>query len=178
MKLVAVGLSGKIGSGKSTLALELANTLRCPRVGFGDYVRIVARKLGLSESRETLQGVGESLLAADPEGFCRAVIGQANWDPSQSLIVDGIRHKQVVDIIRQLVAPTRFVLMFVSADDRLRESRLIARDEEDSMTMQQIESHSTEREVASELRLLADIEVDASLPIEGIIVQIRNVVEP
>lgn len=177
MKPVVIGFSGKIGSGKTAISSGLARSMGCPRVSFGEYVRGVARQRGLVESREILQSVGESLLTNDAEGFCRAVLAQANWERGLSLIIDGVRHRQVVDVLHRLVAPMRFVLVFIVADDQLRGSRLTARGGGASMSAEQIEAHSTEREVAWDLQALADIEVDASLPIEDLILKIRKVVE-
>jgi dephospho-CoA kinase len=177
MKPVVIGFSGKIGSGKTTISSGLARSMGCHRVSFGEYVRGVVCQRGLLESREVLQSVGESLLMKDAEGFCRAVLAQANWECGHSVVIDGVRHRQVVDVLRRLVAPMRFVLVFVVADDQLRDSRLTARGGGASMSIEQIESHSTEREVTGELQALADIQVDASLPIEEIILKIRKVVE-
>lgn len=176
MKPVVIGFSGKIGSGKTAISSELARSMGCHRVSFGEYVRSVARQRGLLESREVLQSVGEALLTSDAEGFCRAVLAQSNWERGLSLVIDGVRHQQVVDVLRRLVAPMRFVLVFVVADDQLRDSRLSTRSVGASISME-IESHSTEREVAGQLQAVADIEVDGALSVEEIILKIRKVAE-
>lgn len=74
-----VGFAGKMGSGKTTISSLTAQTLGWARVGFGDYVRSVARQRGLDASRGTLQALGESLLADGSEGFCRDVLAQTDW---------------------------------------------------------------------------------------------------
>lgn len=174
MKPIVLGFAGKIASGKTTLSSQSAQTLGWPRVSFGEYVRAETQKRGLAESRESLQYVGESLLAADPEGFCRAVLAQANWKPDQPLVVDGIRHRQVVGVISRLVAPMRFALVFVNIDDSIRESRIRERDQGKSRMNWEIDVHSTEREAHSDLEGIADLVVDGSLPVEEVLTQIRS----
>jgi cytidylate kinase len=163
---VVIGLAGKIGSGKTTLGPVLAKTLGAAQASFGNYVRQIARQQNLAETREHLQQIGEELVENDPAAFCRAVIAQAQRQPGQSLVIEGFRHGKVVRIIREMVAPTLFCLIFVALEEPLRVARIAQRQREQIETLPLLEAHSTEREVALELATQADLIVDGALPVE------------
>src|SRR5574341_206680 len=96
-----------------------------PRVSFGDHVRAEARRLGLDDSaREVLQAVGEALIGAGWERFCRSVLAQADWTPGRPLVIDGVRHVQAVETLRPLVAPAALRLVYLEVPESVRERRL------------------------------------------------------
>src|SRR5437764_382109 len=115
-----LAVSGKIASGKSTLASTFANEVGWPYVSFGDYVRQIARQRGLEDTREVLQEIGDELIRQNLEGFCRSVLAQADWKPGQPLVIDGVRHFEVDDLLRRMVGPSKYVLTYVSVDDQTR----------------------------------------------------------
>jgi len=162
MDPIVLGFTGRIGSGKTTISSVVAEKLDWPRVSFGDYVRKIAQERGLEESREVLQQLGESLLSGNPEQFCRAVLAHAHWKQGQSLVIDGVRHIEVVDWLRHLVAPAKFLLVYVAVSESARQSRLLERDRTDASLLPSIESHSTERDVTSVLLSQADLIIDSS----------------
>ena len=100
------------------------------RVGFGDYVRGEAKRRGIDEFLETLQAVGEGLVARGPETFCRAVLRQADWESGGPLVIDGIRHAEIVAALRAVLAPTEFRLVYISVAEDVRKTRLLRRDRE------------------------------------------------
>ena len=159
MSAVVVGFAGAIASGKTTLTVEVARLLNCKRVSFGDQVRAIALERGKEPLRENLQAIGEQLVASDVENFCRAVLKQKGWKPGQSLVVDGIRHKEVLDTLKAIVAPTKLVLVFIEVNqDTLRariENRALSHREIDD-----IQQHSTEVQVKNVLPLVADCILD------------------
>jgi hypothetical protein len=112
--------AGRLASGKSTLSAGVAGALGWPYVSFGEYVRQVARSRGLDWSRHVLQELGAALIGQDCEGFCRAVLGQTDWDPGQPLVIDGLRHVEAVDVLRQLVAPSTLLLIFITVNEPAR----------------------------------------------------------
>ena len=161
MNPTVIGFSGRIASGKSAISAALAADIGCRRVSFGDYVRKVAAERGLAPTREALQSLGEELEAADVNRFCRAVVDWAEWRLGSSLVVDGIRHVQVLESLRSLVKPTPLILVFVEAGDSRRTSRLAERGEGEDARLGLVESHSTERDVLEGLPQLADIRLSA-----------------
>jgi dephospho-CoA kinase len=165
VKSLVLGFIGKIGSGKSTLANGTAKALGWRRTGFGDYVRALAEQQGLPKGRLSLQDLGESLVNENPVEFCRAVLAQADWEQGKSLVVDGIRHTVIVTTLRETVAPSELLLVYVSVEDSLREARVQERDGEGNLSLDLLDSHSTESEVETVLSRMADLIVDGnSLP--------------
>jgi dephospho-CoA kinase len=100
-----IAFAGRIGAGKSSVAKALADHLGWKLASFGAYVRTVVSSRGLSLSRESLQAVGEELEAKDTTALCRAVLNAAFWQPGEPLVIEGIRHVRVLEILKTLVAP-------------------------------------------------------------------------
>jgi dephospho-CoA kinase len=157
MKPAALAFSGSIASGKSTIAAAVADAFHWPCVSFGNYVRFVARSQGLVESREVLQEIGADLVEKDVAEFSRAVLAQADWQPGQSIVIDGIRHVTVLASLRKLVAPTKLFLVFVETDKATRSARLFDRDAINLEIHQHLELHSTEQQVKSTLAKMSDL---------------------
>ena len=100
---VALAIAGGIASGKTSLAKALSERLAWPRASFGDCVREVAAEQGLGTLRETLQAVGEALIAAGWDSFCRRTLCEGGWRPGGPVIVDGIRHVEAIDHLRAVL---------------------------------------------------------------------------
>ena len=169
VKPLVVAFAGRMGSGKSTLSMGIAKALRWPWVSFGDYIRHVARSRGLDCSRETLQYVGSTLIDQGWEGFCRAVLMQVNWEPGQPLVIDGIRHAEAVAALRQLVTPSKLVLVFITVNDPVREARLRQRGVIDREQLRRAEEHPIEVQVGTVLPEMADLTVDGARPVEDLL---------
>lgn len=161
MTNTVLAFSGGIASGKSGLSTAVAAALSCPRVSFGSYVRIVTEMRGLKQCRENWQTVGESLLLEDPRQFCRAVLGQCSWIPGAPLVVDGIRHVEVAEILRTLVAPSQFRLVHIDAGAVIRAERFFQRTP-DGGSLAAYDEHSTEAQVGGALSTHADLVVDGT----------------
>jgi cytidylate kinase len=156
--------AGKRGSGKSTISSLVANALGWQRVGFGDYVRDMAKQRGLSSSIEDLQVIGASFIEEGVKKFCRAVLSWGNWKLGQNLVVDGIRHAEILEELRRAAAPGNVFLVFVSVDDMIRQARLLERDGSEDEELKVIETHSTETQAKMILPLMADLIVDGNQP--------------
>lgn len=169
MKPVILAFSGSIASGKSTLSNKLAQTFHWPRASFGDYVRSVADTRKISKTRKVLQTIGNELVISDVESFCNNVLQQANWKHGQPLIIDGVRHVNVLIALRKIVAPMKLYLLFISIDGDVQANRFIARETEELLSLQTLELDSTEQQVGTYLRDMADFIVDGSRSVEKVI---------
>ncbi|OWP61670.1 hypothetical protein CDA63_18170 [Hymenobacter amundsenii] len=159
--MLVVAFSGKVGSGKSSVSAAVASVLGWQRVSFGEYVRGVAQAQHLDDSRLTLQNLGEQLLAADARAFCANVLAQAP-NQSEPLIIDGVRHMQVLRMLRELVAPCSVAHVHLALDEATRAKRILAcRGEVDAQEIQRIDTHTTEQEVINSLPQYADLVVDS-----------------
>ncbi len=173
MKSTVVAFSGPIASGKSSLSDALAKSLGCDRVSFGAHVRKRAQSLGKGENRDALQAIGEQLIEQDAEGFCRAVLADAKWEPGKPLIVDGVRHAEVAELLRKLVFPSAFRLVFVKTTREMRLDRLKIRSGS-HQELKKCEKHSTEQQVETALAKLADITLDGNKPVDEIMEQLNG----
>ena len=122
-----IAFSGKRASGKSTVSAEVAKALDWKWASFGEYLRSVAKHEGVSDSTETLQELGATL-ARQPDRFCREVLSHWGWQAGEPLVIEGVRHKEILNSLRQLVAPLEARLVFLSIDEQERFRRLAQRE--------------------------------------------------
>lgn len=168
-----LAFSGGIASGKSALSTGIAAVAGWPRVSFGDYVRQVTQTRGLEGNRKNWQAVGEMLIREDVDEFCRAVLAQARWKAGGDLVIDGVRHVEVLEALKSLLLPSRIYLVYVDVDEPSRDLRLR------SMTscgesLAELEQHSTEIAVRTALPRLAHLIVDGTRPMNDLVTEITR----
>jgi dephospho-CoA kinase len=166
--------TGKIGSGKTALSTALAAELRCRRTSFGDYVRYITAARGLEQNRQNLQAVGTELLERDRIKFCNDVLRFGGWSPGEALVIDGLRHIETIEPIKQIVAPARLKILRIDIAEETRLMRLGIRGDGDATALRLAESHSSEQQVGSTLAGAADFVIDGSSTIE---LNVRNILE-
>ena len=153
-----VAFAGLKKSGKTTLAKRLAASLAVPFASFGDQVRKEALRNGMrTASHEELQELGAQLVKTNATRFCQAVLDDAGFRPGHGLVLDGIRHVEVLALIKTLVGdqPVRLVYLESSLPDREQRSSLGAPE------LASIDSHTVERD-APLLKSTADLVLDTS----------------
>jgi len=167
--------SGGIASGKTTLSAAVAERLGIPRASFGGFVRQQAKERGLADTRETLQALGETLIAEMGwEKFCAAVLAAAQWTPSSSLALDGIRHTLAFETTKRLIAPMEAKLIFVDVERDVRQARA---DGAKATDLTRAESHSTEQDVHSgALRKMATVVLDGTKGVDVLVDEVLRVV--
>jgi transcriptional regulator with XRE-family HTH domain/dephospho-CoA kinase len=166
---LVLGFAGKMGSGKSMLSVEVAKALGWHRASFGDYLRTVAKSRGFEESREVLQELGASFVAKGADEFCRAVLTHYRWNAGEPLVVDGIRHAEVVEALRRVVAPLEFRVVFLEVGDDKRLERLQRLDDTMTQKLGLVEAHSTEEQVKEGLSDLADLHLSGERPVSELV---------
>ncbi len=154
---IAAAFAGRIGTGKSSLSIALAADMHWKRASFGDFVRSIAEERGVVNSRHNLQEIGAELESSDAFAFCRDVLNFAGWISGEPVVIDGIRHVRVLEIVRELIAPIPLLFVYLDGEEQSRKARLLRRDGVDGASFVDAESHSTERDVASRLPELADL---------------------
>jgi len=152
-----LAFAGRMGAGKSSVSGAIATDLGWKFASFGGFVRKTATSRGIEHTRESLQAIGEELEANNPVTFCRAVLDDAEWQPGESVVVEGIRHVRIWDTLKNLVAPQSIFLVYLEAPEELRRARLQERGAQEANYLRQAEAHSTERDVIAELPRLANI---------------------
>ena len=172
---LVICFAGRIGSGKSTLSSEVAKSLGWRRASFGDYLRTLAKSSGLDDnSREVLQYLGASLIEKGVDDFCRAVLTHYGWNAGEPLIIDGIRHAEVVESLRKLVAPLELRMVFLDVEDEQRLKRLKAQDERTIENLALVERHVTEQQVKDLLPDLADLRLSSNRPVSELVSTLVN----
>lgn len=157
-----IALAGGIGSGKSTVAHAVADHLGCSIASFGDYVRSVLKAGGHRPSREKLQRTSEELIRSlGWQGLTRNVLAAVQWNRSQSLVVDGIRHPDVIMALKVATAPVPVSLVYLDVSPQVRATRVAARDNVSSCELAEFDRHPTEIAVATHVKALADVVVNA-----------------
>jgi transcriptional regulator with XRE-family HTH domain len=172
---LVICFAGRIGSGKSTLSSEVAKSLGWRRASFGDYLRTLAKSSGLDDkSREVLQYLGGGLIEKGVDDFCRAVLTHYGWNAGEPLIIDGIRHAEVVESLRKLVAPLELRVVFLEVEDEQRLKRLKAQDERMIENLTLVEGHVTEQQVKDLLPGLADLRLSSNRPVPELVSTLVN----
>jgi len=162
-------ISGKIGSGKTEFADTLAKNLVVSRTGFGDEVRAIAAAQGRPATRETWQEIGAELVARQPEQFCRAVLARGNFTVGEGLVIDGVRHVEILELLRTLLAPQKVIHIHVDSPDDVRQSRVEIRNRPGEAGLAKADQHSTERQVARQLPAIADVVVNGSEELDAMV---------
>lgn len=160
--------SGQIGSGKSSVSIAVADALGWRRSGFGDYLRgEIARRGGDPDDRKALQDLGQARVDADAEAFCRDVLAAGLFRPGDDFVIDGIRHVNIFEILKQVGLPSVAQLVFLSAGDMNRSARVQAR--ADAGDFARASRHRVETELREALPDRADTLVNADQPLEHVV---------
>lgn len=122
---LSIVIAGKICSGKSTLANDLSKWLKMPKASFGSYLEHYSKSQGLPTDRKELQDLGERLIEEDHKGFLKNVI-EYSTPKSSNLIFEGVRHKVILEEIKQKSEKTYSI--FLDVKEEVRRERFINRE--------------------------------------------------
>jgi dephospho-CoA kinase len=177
---VVIAVAGEIGSGKTTVARALAQALDCQLVSFGSYIRSLAGRTNPNDlSRHNLQQLSDEIMASiGPAGLTKSVLTFSGWNRTHSLVIDGIRHPDVLAEIRNSVAPMPVFLIYIDVLPELRYQRVAARDALSRAELAVVDSHSTERDVSTKIRELADLVIAGNRSAEELAAEVINAILP
>lgn len=160
--------SGQIGSGKSSVSTAIAQALGWRRTGFGDYLRAeIARLGGDPDDRKSLQDLGQALVNANPEAFCRQVLAAGGFTPGDNFVIDGVRHTGIFNILAKVCHPSDAKLIFLGAEVATRSARINSRI--DARDFARASAHPVEAELSRALSDLADGIINADQPLERVL---------
>jgi transcriptional regulator with XRE-family HTH domain/cytidylate kinase len=163
-----IAFTGQRGSGKTTISEGVAKVLNWPRASFGDYLRAAAKRQGVGDATENLQELGATL-AQEPDRFCDAVLTFSKWEAGEPLVVEGIRHQEILDSLRRKVAPLEVRLVYLELGEMERLRRLAEREFSTDERIRAVESHSTESQVKDVLFDAADFRVSTETSTEVVV---------
>jgi len=154
--------SGRIGSGKTQVSKAVAAALGYRWNSFGVTLKAIAVDRDLPTTRESLQELGATMVAEAPEELCSRLLVGFKPEGLQSMIIDGLRHQHVYSVLQSLFLPSPLLLVYVDVLDPIRLQRLSLRDSKNIEEIHCLDQHSTEVQVATNIRNLADFVVDNS----------------
>lgn len=164
MKLKSIiTISGRISSGKSYAAIFISKQFGFPVASFGSYLKHYCEKNNLLTDRKTLQDVGENFIQTNPQLFLNNVIAHFIGE-SNSIIIEGVRHKIIFDTIMQLAEKS--ISVFIDTDQKTRYDRYCKRSKESDEVKDYnqfliSDNHSVELEIES-LKPLCDIIINST----------------
>lgn len=160
--------AGQIGSGKSSVSTAVARELGWRCTGFGDYLRAeISRRGGDPNDRKSLQDLGQALVSANPDAFCRNVLAAGGFTPGNNFIIDGIRHIHIFDILAKVSQPSDAKLLFLGAGEATRSARISSRI--DSTDFGRASAHIVETELGSALPDRADGIINAEQQLDRVL---------
>lgn len=112
--------------------------------------------------RSDLQNLGADLVAHERESFCRRVLRPVLEANGQIAVIDGLRHRNILDALRKINAPGPVAVIYVDAPFAIRLERVKLRDGLSAEQLSDFEKHSTEIEVERHLKGVADFIADNS----------------
>ncbi|KKM09380.1 hypothetical protein LCGC14_1722910 [marine sediment metagenome] len=172
--------AGRRKSGKTTLSKALSDEIGWKRISFGDYIRNEAKKnqyyssLTNREQKKYLQDLGEKLINEGPEKFCQEFLKFNEWNKEENLIIDGVRHKE---ILQKLIKFSLAVfLIYIKVEDEEIRRRILegGGSEEYFHRYLETEQHSTESQVIDTLHLYADKVLDGSHDTNSLVQEVIN----
>jgi cytidylate kinase len=151
-----IAFSGMPQTGKTTLARRLGHELKCKFVSFGDFVRQQANRRGIrNPTRRDLQDLGQRLVRDDVKGFCREALRTVNFMPGEQIVIDGVRHKEVLEAV-SIVSPQQPIkLIYLAASVTTRKARTTR-----NLDLDAIDAHEVESQVQTDVKALADFVID------------------
>lgn len=123
-----------------------------------------------------LQDLGQSLVQADPDAFCRNVIDQIAFVPGGNLVMDGIRHADMQRRVATAVLPSDTRLIYLAADDDFLAQRVRRRGASE-MELRRANDHEVEQELLESLPGIADAIIDTSQPPKVVVLECLQMVE-
>jgi dephospho-CoA kinase len=164
--MVVLGFAAPIKGGKTAISTIVAQKLGAPWVSFGGYVRRLAQDRKLEITREGLQDLEDELIRQDVRAFCLNVLKQQPCRPGIPLVIDGVRHIEVLNALAEILAPTPAYLIYVKVD-RATQARRLEHDElRHNKPLAELEQHPTELQVRSMLPDRASLILDGTRPLE------------
>ncbi len=120
-----VGLSGRIGSGKTVVSKHLQDEYGAIEHRFSNILEDVLKRLYIPIERETLQRLGKTIrIELGHDVLVKAMRGDLEKETADVVIVDGVRYKNEVSMLKGL---KNSVLIFLSAPPEMRYERVVKR---------------------------------------------------
>ena len=173
-KLIYI-FAGCTGCGKTSISKAFASVHGMAWTSFGDTVRAEAKALDLdSTNKNILQKLGQQLVEQEQERFCDLVLRQLESSGGVDGVIDGLRHKKIFALLKQKLPAEKYRLVYINIETLNRHRRLIENRGWTGEQCLQYDSDATEVEIESQLRPLADLEINNNGTLEAAIAEIEK----
>jgi hypothetical protein len=125
-------------------------------------LRKLAQQKGKPVTREYLQELGDELVRTDVRAFCEEVLKEQPLQPGVPLVIDGVRHLEVLHELRDLLAPAPEYLFYINVDRSTQLNRLKLDDLPHEKPLEELELHPTEIQVRNVLPDQAHLVLDGT----------------
>lgn len=128
---LAIVLSGAKGVYTSALSVVLSEILKWKRAKFSDHIREIAIAGGENpDDTAVLQRIGQKLVGDQIAEFVSSVLKLATWHPGESLVLDGLRHVEVLrELQRQIGDTVDIRVVHIGIQDRADRKDRVKRSE-------------------------------------------------
>lgn len=153
-------LSGSLGAGKTTAASYISQKYTYQHLSFVDEIwKPILRERKLEINRTNLQLLGVELMnTLGPTKIVKTLLDKAT--PYKRILIDDIRRKDIVEIIKGLSLDV--FLVYIDVDFNTRYPRLVKRDKINSEE-EQLKAEAFETEIAiPELKSIANYIINNS----------------
>ncbi len=121
------GFVGEISSGKGTACQYLADKYGAPSYRFSTMLRDILNRLYMAISRDHMQRLSKVLRDEFGQDTLAKVIAEdVKKDPAGLVTVDGVRRESDIKYLREIPG---FVLVYLTADQKIRYQRIVERGE-------------------------------------------------
>ena len=173
----AILICGHICSGKSFVIDQLVKAYQWDVISFGKYIKHLAWVKKLPATRESYQILGQQVFEElGPNKFLANVI-QFNKPSSPVHLFDGVRHLPMLEAIRQHYQNTLVIYLNVSDEIRFKRYKIRAAQGDPALTYEEflkLSEQPVERGI-SEIKKLADLQIDGTASLQGIIDKIEKI---
>ncbi|RZJ51495.1 MAG: hypothetical protein EOO44_14545 [Flavobacterium sp.] len=172
-----IGIIGRISSGKTHAANIINMKFGYPIASFGGYLKFYCESRGLPTDRKYLQDLGENLIIKNSKQFLDDVIAHFTSDASPIIVLEGIRHKEILTLIKSDFKTS--ILIFIDADQETRYNRYLSRDKDSDIDKTKInflirDNHPVEKEIES-LKEKCDLIIDSTDNYEDLLKNFINI---
>lgn len=160
-----IGLVGEKGSGKDTFAkyLQEISDKTVAHIRFSDLLKQTLKLWDLPQTRANLQKLAQVLEDFGTGTVAHGLEKQIRETDAEIIILDGIRWKPDVELLQKF---PEHLLVYITADPKLRFERLKSRGEKDGEAEMSFEQFLKEEKAPNEL-LIPDIGSEADYKIEN-----------
>jgi len=168
-----LAVTGPAESAHKILSQEIAAALKVPRLSFSDLIRQEVARRRLTDTRESMQEVGQELVSRNPLGLSERLLSSKGSE--HVVVVDSVRHTNIVRALQYLAGTRQHILLFgTTIDARTQLERL--RQDPTVDNPEHALHHATEREIRPILRMAQYI-VTSDANKSAFKTEVRNAVE-